>query len=213
MDRTVTLLLGITLTFASSWLGLVFAPYVQMNNVQPIKGTTDDGVEEMYPRPLEGEAAYGREVYIANGCMYCHSQQIRSEHFGNGADIKRNWGVRRTVQRDYIYEKPILLGTMRTGPDLANVARRWSGQGGKDWNHLHLYAPRMMMPGSLMPSFAFLYEKRRITGEPSADALKLQGEWAPEPGYEIVPTPQAKALVEYLSVLDHNRIMLPEAQE
>lgn len=70
-------------------------------------------------------------VYQHNGCMYCHTQQVRSEKFGDwwdangehktGADIKRSYGLRRTVSRDYIYDNPTMLGTMRTGPDLANI--------------------------------------------------------------------------------------------
>ena len=80
--------------------------------------------------------------------MYCHSQQIRSEKFGNwwdengqmktGADIKRGWGLRRNVSRDYLHDRPTMLGTMRTGPDLANVGSRYS----ETWHHNHNFNPR-----------------------------------------------------------------------
>lgn len=55
-----------------------------------------------------------------------------------------------------------------------------------------------------MPSFAFLYEKRRIGGEVAADALKLTGNDAPEEGWEIVPSYDAKCLVAYLMSLDQS---------
>ncbi len=63
----------------------------------------------------------GREVYIANGCLYCHSQQVRDNIWST--DEARGWG-RPSVSGDYYYDNPHLLGTMRTGPDLINVGVR-----------------------------------------------------------------------------------------
>jgi cytochrome c oxidase cbb3-type subunit 2 len=103
------------------------------------------------------------------------------------------------VAQDYVAERPVLLGTMRTGPDLANIGVR---QPSATWHHLHLYNPRITSPGSIMPRFAFLYERRKIVGQRSNAALKLPPEWEPEPGYEVVPTDEAKALVAYLLGLD-----------
>jgi cytochrome c oxidase cbb3-type subunit 2 len=90
---------------------------------------------------------------------------------------------------------------MRTGPDLANVGSRYPAV----WQHQHLYQPRMMSPGSVMPAFAFLYEQQKILGEPSADAVPLTGEWAREvpAGYQLVPTAKGRELVAYLMSLDH----------
>ena len=122
----------------------------------------------VYPIPLVGLAALGEQVYARNGCIYCHSQQVRPEGFG--ADFERGWGPRRTVARDYLYNRRVMLGTMRTGPDLANIGAR---QPSKSWHHLHLYNPQITSPGSIMPPFAFLYEERPIVGEPSVDALDL----------------------------------------
>ncbi len=72
--------------------------------------------------PKSGMAERGRKIYIANGCVYCHTQQVRPEY--GGADIERKWGDRRSAPRDYIFERPALLGKMRMGPDLANVGKR-----------------------------------------------------------------------------------------
>ncbi len=195
MNSGPLLFLGIVLTFLSAWLGLVLAPYLIYAGAEPV--STVDG--EPYPVALGGLAAEGREVYISYGCIYCHSQQVRPQGFG--ADIERGWGDRRTVPQDYLYDKPHLLGSMRTGPDLANIGVR---QPDDNWHHLHLYNPRSVSPGSIMPAFRFLYEIQEVVGEPSSDALQLPEDFepAPPPGYEIVPGPDAKALVAYLKSLN-----------
>jgi cytochrome c oxidase cbb3-type subunit 2 len=64
----------------------------------------------------------GREVYIREGCYYCHTQQVRDPQ--NSSDLERGWGMRRSVARDYIYENPPLLGSVRIGPDLANIGSK-----------------------------------------------------------------------------------------
>lgn len=191
MDRGMVIFVGALLTFSSSWLGLILFPYWQLNGEQPYQ---KDPGDDPYPMPLQGQALAGKKVYQQNGCMYCHSQQVRSERFGTwwdqsgqahtGADIKRGWGLRRTVSRDYIYDNPTMLGTMRTGPDLANVGTRYSEQ----WQHTHLFNARAINKWSIMPSFAFLYTKERIVGERSAKALKLGREWTVNPGYRWRPS-------------------------
>jgi cytochrome c oxidase cbb3-type subunit 2 len=223
MDRGMVVFLGCLLTFTSSWLGLVILPLLPANarfpflsslRVQHQEPLIEDqgGTVASYPRPLGGAALRGKEVYQRNGCMYCHSQQIRAENFGDNADIKRGWATRRTVPRDYVYDKPIMLGTMRTGPDLANIGVRGYYA---DWHLKHLYDPRMMVPGSTMAPFRFLFEKRKIVGEPSAEAIELTGRWKAElePGYEIVPTESANDLVAYLLSLDRTTVSVPEARE
>jgi len=67
-----------------------------------------------------------------------------------------------------------------------------------EWHHVHLYSPRSTNLDSIMPAYRFLYEKRRITGERSAEALRLPGRDAPEEGWEVVPSFDAKCLVAYL---------------
>ncbi|RME69508.1 MAG: cytochrome-c oxidase, partial [Verrucomicrobia bacterium] len=122
-------------------------------------------------------------------------------------DVARGWGNRPNVARDYIYDGRVFLGTMRPGPDLRNVGQRLPSA---EWHYNHLYNPQITSPGSIMPPFRFLFETRKIVGEPSPHALKLPPEEAPPPGYEVVPTPRAEALVAYMLSLktDYN---LPEA--
>jgi cytochrome c oxidase cbb3-type subunit 2 len=75
------------------------------------------------------------------------------------------------------------------------------------WHHAHLYAPRSINPDSNMPAYRFLYEKRRIAGERSAEALQLSGSDAPPEGWEVVPTYDAKCVVAYLMGLNQSHAL------
>ena len=202
MNHGPLLFLGVFLTLAFSWFGLVAVPQLQYGGLDQVR------IEEtgrLYPEARFGAAEIGRQVYMAEGCIYCHSQQVRPAGFG--ADLDRGWGQRRTVSRDYLHDRPVLLGTMRTGPDLTNIGQR---QTSVDWHMNHLYNPQTTSKGSIMPPFRYLFEQRRIDGEPAPDALNLTGEFAPPAGYEIVPNAEAKALVAYLLSLKSDA-PLPEA--
>jgi cytochrome c oxidase cbb3-type subunit 2 len=203
MNYGPLLFLGAFLTIATSWCGLVLLPQLQFGSQQPVR---IEETGEMYPQALPGLAAQGREIYRANGCIYCHTQQVRPEGFGG--DIARNWGQRRTVSRDYLYDKPVMLGTMRTGPDLTNIGLR---QSSPSWHLLHLYDPQITSKGSIMPPFPFFFEKRRIGSAPSTNALVLPKGFEVEAGYEVVPGREAGLLVQYLLSLKANA-PLPEAK-
>jgi cbb3-type cytochrome oxidase cytochrome c subunit len=250
------------LGMAGSWLGFVFAPQVQLGSLQ----ATNKVGALTYPVDRPGLAKAGLDVYRANGCAYCHSQQIDQTGtefevlLGNagtnlanveaaltklqsaglsadpakilatlpatvlrtvdrtladnalksltsagakaalgvnplGLDIARGWGRRRTVAEDFLFDKTVMPGAQRIGPDLANAGLRLPDP---NWQLRHLYSPRVEVKGSTMPAYPFLFEKRKIEGAPSSDALALPAPVAPPAGYEIVPTPDAKALVAYL---------------
>jgi cytochrome c oxidase cbb3-type subunit II len=72
------------------------------------------------------------------------------------------------------------------------------------WHHVHLYSPRSINVDSVMPSYRFLYQTRRISDAPSAEALHLTGSDAPPEGWEIVPTFDARCLVAYLMSLNQS---------
>lgn len=223
MKNLALLFCGIFFALAFSFMGLIVSGHIQLGALEPSTETlvpSDDQLDEFgqplmvmpegetrFPRRASGLAEQGKQVYTEMGCVYCHSQQVRRQGFG--ADIDRGWGPRATVARDYVRQDRVLLGTMRTGPDLAHVGGRPLTA---DWHHQHLYNPQITSPGSTMPPFAFLYEVREIVKEPSANALKIppDSEYAPEPGFEIVPTRRAEALVEYLLSLKID-YSLPEA--
>jgi cbb3-type cytochrome oxidase cytochrome c subunit len=119
------------------------------------------------------------------------SVQVRA----TGPDIDRGWGKRGSVARDYLQDQPLLLGSQRLGPDLTNIGVR---QPDAAWHLKHLYAPTAVVEASSMPPYRYLFETRRIRQAPSPQALVLEGDLAPEPGFEIVPTDDARALVAYL---------------
>jgi cytochrome c oxidase cbb3-type subunit 2 len=72
------------------------------------------------------------------------------------------------------------------------------------WHHVHLYSPRSINLDSNMPAYRFLYEKRRIRDQRSAEALKLTGSDAPPEGWEVIPSYDAKCLVAYLMALNQS---------
>lgn len=212
MNRSLNLFAGIIGSFALSCTALVLIPHWQLGGLQP-QTTEDEGkIVDIYPVKNVGHED-GRAIYKSEGCFYCHSQQVRDEQ--NGTDLDRGWGVRRTVARDYIFEKAPVLGSMRIGPDLSNVGSpKWRNEPEGEyatykpkkrdaaWHLLHLYAPRTVIRDSNMPPYRYLFEKRKISGERSKNALDLTGPDAPKPGYEVVPKPEAEKLVAYLMSLD-----------
>lgn len=209
MNRLPSIVFGIFLTFVFSWLGVVAYSYTKLGHLEPV---TDDATGNINPPPLSGLAVAGQHVYAANGCVSCHSQQVRPAAFGpdvEKAKAEFDLAVRPTVPRDFLRFKPALPGTQRVGPDLANVGLRSTDA---NWFHRHLYEPAIIAHGSVMPSFRYLYKLRKITGQPSNHAVQgLTGPHAPQPGYEVIPSEEAKVLVAYLMSLKRN-YPLPEAE-
>ena len=157
MNKSWSFLLGVAATILFSMWGLVLLPNWQFQELQPVLDENDVA----HPMKPAGTTYLGRQVYIAEGCIYCHSQQVRSATFG--ADIARNWGTRRSVARDYIFDQPHLMGTMRTGPDLANIGAR---QTSRQWHYLHLYNPQITSAGSVMPPFRLCSRRPRSVRSP-----------------------------------------------
>jgi cbb3-type cytochrome oxidase cytochrome c subunit/cytochrome c553 len=89
----------------------------------------------------------GRELYIREGCQYCHSQYVRRVDWGPYAERIAQAG-------DYVYDLPQLLGTERTGPDLSQAG----GHHTDDWHQAHFRNPRYVRPESIMPPFEFVGE-------------------------------------------------------
>jgi len=88
----------------------------------------------------------GRQVYVREGCVGCHSQMIRpfraeTERYGH-----------YSVAGESVYERPFLWGSKRTGPDLARVGGRYSDE----WHRVHLINPRDVVPESNMPAYPWL---------------------------------------------------------
>src|SRR6266540_7457868 len=119
MKGLAPLFLGIFGTFAFSWIGLTVVPNWQIGHLNP---QADEEGTDIYPQPQSGMFERGAHVYAANGCIYCHSQQVRADYAA--ADIERKWGNRRSAPRDYIFEQSVFLGKMRMGQDIANIGAR-----------------------------------------------------------------------------------------
>jgi cytochrome c oxidase cbb3-type subunit 2 len=202
MNRTSWLFLGAFISLAASWTGVVLVNHLTVGHLTPVV----DPLEGLaFPRPLPGLAQQGRIVYRDLGCAACHTQQVRRPGFG--IDDRRGWGERQSVPRDYLLEPYVQLGADRLGPDLRNIGARKDGKDGRDgrdWLMRHLYDPQIVSPGSIMPPHPFLFETRRIVGQPSPKAVQalLPAAAQPAPGHEIVPTVRAEALVAYLMTLN-----------
>jgi cytochrome c oxidase cbb3-type subunit 2 len=175
---------------------LVVMPYMLLKDTQPPPGL----------KPYDDQQLIGRQSYIANGCIYCHSQQPRD--VAQAPDALRGWG-RASVAADYAYDTPHLLGTMRTGPDLFNIGAR---QPSRDWHLGHLYAPRAYTPGSIMPSYPYLFEVRQGVAEPDEVVVNLPPAFA-KPGQVVIAKPEVRALVDYLISLDRTYPALKAADD
>jgi cytochrome c oxidase cbb3-type subunit 2 len=186
MKRPFLLMLGAIVAWAGGWIALTMIPRVQLSAVRAPAAL----------RPYSDLQQRGRAVYVANGCLYCHSQQPRAPDFG--PDSSRGWG-RASVPGDYYYDDPHLLGTSRTGPDLFNIGVR---QPNSDWHLIHLYQPRAVSPGSVMPAYRFLFEEK-VQAAPGDRVVPVPAPWVP-PGKVVIATAEALALVEYLRGLDRS---------
>jgi len=100
-------------------------------------------------------ALFGRETYIAEGCIHCHSQYVRPQ-----STDEQWWGPVRSPA-EILHQAPPLIGNRRQGPDLLNAGNRRSAL----WNRIHLMDPRSVSPSSVMPSYAYLFRRDDPRGE------------------------------------------------
>jgi cytochrome c oxidase cbb3-type subunit 2 len=96
--------------------------------------------------PLE---LVGRDIYIREGCSTCHSQQIRPLV----AEVQRYGAYSRAGE--FVYDRPFLWGSKRTGPDLHRIGGKYSN----DWHRIHLLNPRDVVSNSIMPAYPWLAER------------------------------------------------------
>ncbi|WP_296275624.1 cytochrome-c oxidase, cbb3-type subunit II [Pseudomonas sp. UBA7530] len=160
--------------------------------------------QDVTNEPVDGLKPYnalqleGRDIYIREGCVGCHSQMIRpfraeTERYGH-----------YSVAGESVWDHPFLWGSKRTGPDLARVGGRYSDE----WHRAHLYNPRNVVPESIMPAYPWLVEDT-LDGKDTAkkmSALRMLG--VPYSDDDIAGASDAvrgksemDALVAYLQVL------------
>lgn len=164
------------------------ALYNQENNA-PLPGT----------EPLSEEALAGKHVFIANGCVACHSQQVRNVAMDNV------WGPRPNVAADYAHNTRMhwwmntatLMGTERTGPDLTNIGTRLPSI---DWHLLHLYNPRAVVEESVMPAYPWMFQIKETVDE-GDKVVNVPAEFLHGQKGTVVATYEALQLVAYLQSL------------
>ena len=144
-ERNVGWLIAFILVLASIGGIVQIVPlFFQVSMTQPI-----DGLKPHSPLVLAG-----RDIYLREQCVSCHSQMIRplraeTERYGH-----------YSVAGESVYERPFQWGSKRTGPDLARVGGRYSDE----WHRLHLINPRTVVPESIMPGYPWL-EKKMVDAE------------------------------------------------
>ncbi len=154
-------------------------------------------------QPTEGMVEFtdletaGLQVYVAEGCIACHTQQIRplEQDLAYGRpSTPGDWAS--TGQLDWLRATPALLGTQRTGPDLSDVGTR---QPSEIWQYMHLYNPRSVVPASVMPSYPWLFEVKAEADEADL-VIPLPDAYSPSAGV-VVPNEKGEALVAYMLAL------------
>jgi cytochrome c oxidase cbb3-type subunit II len=179
MNKLVLISGGSTLVFAVLAVVMGVLPGIELSRIPPGAGV----------QPLTALQAEGRDIYVANGCSYCHTQQVRplpqDKVFG-----------RPSAPGDFTYQTPELLGSERTGPDLTSIGQR---QPSTVWHFIHLYNPRAVVPQSIMPAFEWMFQ---VVDQPQPGVIPvaLPKIYAPAHGV-VVPTHAADALVAYLLAL------------
>lgn len=179
--------IGLLATFSLSWFGYVFRPHVEFSRQQPF---VDPITAAVYPIGHSGQANQGAEVYRAQGCAACHTQQVRPAEEGN--DIQRGFGIRRSVATDYMLEQQPQIGAVRLGPDLANFGLRKTTNE-VNWVYLHLLSPTAVVPKSTMPPYPYLFEKVAHNAN-RRDALQIPS----QPNFDFIPKLEARQLATYL---------------
>lgn len=145
---TILILIAISFGAMAQILPLMF----QQQVLEPVKGL----------RPYTALEMEGRDIYIREGCVGCHSQMIRpfrseTERYGH-----------YSVAGESVWERPFLWGSKRTGPDLARVGGRYSDE----WHRVHLLNPRNVVPESNMPGYPWLAENK-LTGKDIAKKFEV----------------------------------------
>ncbi|NYT81688.1 cytochrome-c oxidase, cbb3-type subunit II [Alcaligenaceae bacterium] len=149
-------------------------------------------------KPYEALNLIGRDVYIREGCVGCHSQQIRML----SSEVQRYGPY--SLAGESAYDHPFLWGSKRTGPDLARVGQRYSD----DWHRVHLRNPRDVVKESNMPAYPWLQHNRVDNADVQARMRVLRKLGVPYTDEQIEKAPEQlkgkteeDALVAYLQGL------------
>lgn len=159
-------------------------------------------------KPLTADELAGKAIYIREGCIACHTQQVRD------VDMDKIWGSRPGIAADYARIKrtdiwrntAMLMGSERTGPDLTNIGVRQPSQ---DWLLLHFYNPRAVVQQSVMPAYPWLFEVKDYAF-PGDVVVHVPDEYRKGITGQIIATKEAMQLVAYLKSL--KQVSLPDGK-
>jgi cytochrome c oxidase cbb3-type subunit 2 len=185
-------------------LGLLIALVLLVISVGGLVEIVPLFFQKSMTEPVDGLKPYGalqlagRDIYIRESCMVCHSQMIRpfraeTERYGH-----------YSVAGEFVYDRPFQWGSKRTGPDLARVGGRYSD----DWHRVHLINPRDVVPESIIPGYTWLDENKLDTRDIQRKMRVLRTLGHPYSDAEIAEAPkqldgktEMDAIVAYLQSL------------
>ena len=185
-------------------LGLLIALVLLVISVGGLVEIVPLFFQKSMTEPVDGLKPYGalqlagRDIYIRESCMVCHSQMIRpfraeTERYGH-----------YSVAGEFVYDRPFQWGSKRTGPDLARVGGRYSD----DWHRVHLINPRDVVPESIMPGYPWLDENKLDTRDIQRKMRVLRTLGHPYSDAEIAEAPkqldgktEMDAMIAYLQSL------------
>ncbi|HET8827881.1 MAG TPA: cbb3-type cytochrome c oxidase subunit II [Pelobium sp.] len=159
-------------------------------------------------KPLTAQELAGKAIYVKEGCVACHTQQVRN------VEMDKVWGERPSIAADYARNTRTdlwrntanLMGSERTGPDLTSIGSR---QPSKEWNLIHLFNPRSVVNQSIMPAYPWLFEIKESAA--NADVtVQVPEEYRKHIKGDIVATEDALNLVAYLQSL--KQVSLPSGK-
>lgn len=165
--------------------------------------------QESLSTPAEELSVYsplelmGRDIYIREGCMTCHSQQVRPLL----AEVRRYGPYSRAGE--FAYDRPFLWGSKRTGPDLQRLGGKYTDA----WHRVHMLDPRAVVPDSIMPAYPWLAERPANADQSIRQRLRgLRALGHPYSEEDIETAPEAlegqtelDALIAYLQSLGTSR--------
>jgi cbb3-type cytochrome c oxidase subunit II len=173
---------ALMLFFIGGILTTVVPPLIDKSWAKPFENSDSNKGVTGKLRPYTEQELKGRQIYVREGCWYCHTQQTRTLL----ADTKRSgWrGVDAPISTpdEYVYDNPHLLGTKRTGPDLSRVGGKYDTQ----WHRTHFRNPADLVTGSIMPPFPWIVNNEEEFQALVAyiQTLGRSKNWRPDNDYE-----------------------------
>lgn len=189
LEKNIGLLIAVTILVVSiAGLVQIVPLFFQHSTTEPTPGVT----------PYSALRLAGRDIYQREGCVGCHSQQIRTLR----SETERYGPY--SLAGESVYDHPFLWGSKRTGPDLARVGGRYSDE----WHRVHLRNPRDVVPESNMPGYPWLQSNKADASTIQAHLTALRRVGVPYTDEQIASAPkelegktEEDALLAYLQGL------------